>query len=264
VLRGPDLPSVADAEGTSDMGGPLRGELDISKDAYAQACVNFGRIGAETVLATIAARHAKNEVASPGGMVSLHFEGSLRLDRTLFGMGTATACAVSDWRDEELFWPGGSRLRAGDGDLRSPNGSALALGDQQRYGHAMSRLADRYDPIELNDIVVMLNTDGPIDAANAAGVKEGHTPTMVPAPPGLSPQPRRRTDGRRFGWQASQTVLVDQSCRELGLTAPQMNGHRNRSMERGHDIGTATERMGNRLREAVNGQRDPDYCEQLS
>jgi replication initiation protein RepC len=52
--------------------------------------VAFGRIGAVTVLATIAARHAKNEVASPGGllrrMVSLHFEGSLRLDRTLFGL----------------------------------------------------------------------------------------------------------------------------------------------------------------------------------
>jgi replication initiation protein RepC len=68
----------------------IQGELGISKDAYAQACVNFGRIGAVTVLATIAARHAKNEVASPGGllrrMVSLYFEGSLRLDRTLFGL----------------------------------------------------------------------------------------------------------------------------------------------------------------------------------
>jgi hypothetical protein len=35
-------------------------------------------------------------------------------------------------------------------------------------------------------------------------------------------------------------------------------------MEGGHGIGTATESMGNRLREAVNGQRQPDHCEQLS
>jgi len=68
----------------------IQSELGISRHAYGQACATFGRIGAVTVLATISARHARNEVASPGGMlrrmVERHFEGRLRLDRTLFGL----------------------------------------------------------------------------------------------------------------------------------------------------------------------------------
>ena len=45
--------------------------------------------------------------------------------------------------------------------------------------------------------MVMPNNNGSIDAANAAGIKEGRKPTMVPAPPAaspeLSPPPQRRT-----------------------------------------------------------------------
>jgi transposase len=45
--------------------------------------------------------------------------------------------------------------------------------------------------------VVMPNTNGPIETANAADIKVGHKPTTVPPPPAaspeLSPRPRRRT-----------------------------------------------------------------------
>ena len=45
--------------------------------------------------------------------------------------------------------------------------------------------------------MVMPNSDGPIDTANAAGPKEGRKSTTVPPPsaasPELSPRPRRRT-----------------------------------------------------------------------
>ena len=50
----------------------------------------LGEIEAVVVLATIAARHARGLVRSPGGllrrMVELHEGGELRLDRTLFGL----------------------------------------------------------------------------------------------------------------------------------------------------------------------------------
>ena len=57
---------------------------------WGQAYLILGREEAITALAAICARHAAGKVASPGGllrcMVELHGTGSLRLDRTLFGL----------------------------------------------------------------------------------------------------------------------------------------------------------------------------------
>ena len=39
--------------------------------------------------------------------------------------------------------------------------------------------------------MVMPNANGPIELTNAAGIKEGRKPTMVPAPPAASPNSRR-------------------------------------------------------------------------
>lgn len=68
----------------------IRSELGISQHAWGQACVVLGRTEAVTTLAAIAARHQAGEVKSPGGllrkMVELHQAGTLRLDRTLFGL----------------------------------------------------------------------------------------------------------------------------------------------------------------------------------
>ena len=65
-------------------------ELGVSKHAWGQACLMLGREPAVVALATIAARHARGLVQSPGGllrrMVELHEAGTLRLDRTLFGL----------------------------------------------------------------------------------------------------------------------------------------------------------------------------------
>src|SRR3954453_20832215 len=55
----------------------------------------------------------------------------------------------------------------------------------------------------------MPNTDGPIDAKNAAGNSEARKPTTVPAPsaasPELSPRPRRRT----FSATAKLRILAE-------------------------------------------------------
>jgi transposase len=57
--------------------------------------------------------------------------------------------------------------------------------------------------------VVMPNTDGPIDAKNAAGNSEARKPTTVPAPsaasPELSPRPQRRT----FSATAKLRILAE-------------------------------------------------------
>jgi len=64
--------------------------LGVSKHAWGQACVMLGQQAAVLALASIAARHARGLVQSPGGllrhMVKLHEDGTLRLDRTLFGL----------------------------------------------------------------------------------------------------------------------------------------------------------------------------------
>src|SRR3954471_9846520 len=57
--------------------------------------------------------------------------------------------------------------------------------------------------------MVMPNTDGPIDAKNAAGNSEARKPTTVPAPsaasPELSPRPQRRT----FSATAKLRILAE-------------------------------------------------------
>ena len=65
-------------------------DLGVSKHAWGQACVMLGPQAAVLALASIAARHTRGLVQSPGGllrrMVELHEAGLLRLDRTLFGL----------------------------------------------------------------------------------------------------------------------------------------------------------------------------------
>ena len=55
----------------------------------------LGQQAAVLALASIAARHARGLVQSPGGllrrMVELHEAGTLRLDRTLFGLADELA-----------------------------------------------------------------------------------------------------------------------------------------------------------------------------
>lgn len=68
----------------------VRGAIGISPHAWGQAWITLGGDGAITALAAICARHAAGQVKSPGGllrkMVELHGKGTLRLDRTLFGL----------------------------------------------------------------------------------------------------------------------------------------------------------------------------------
>jgi len=68
----------------------VRGAIGISPHAWGQAWITLGGDGAITALAAICARHAAGGVKSPGGllrkMVELHQKGTLRLDRTLFGL----------------------------------------------------------------------------------------------------------------------------------------------------------------------------------
>ncbi len=68
----------------------VRGAIGISPYAWGQAWIMLGGDGAITALAAICARHAAGQVKSPGGllrkMVELHQKGTLRLDRTLFGL----------------------------------------------------------------------------------------------------------------------------------------------------------------------------------
>jgi len=68
----------------------VRRNLGISLDAWRQAVAIFGTQDAIVVLAVIAAKHAALKVTSAGGlirrMVELHLAGTLRLDKTLFGL----------------------------------------------------------------------------------------------------------------------------------------------------------------------------------
>jgi len=68
----------------------VRSGLGISPYAWGQACITLGRQEATAALAAICARHADGKVKSPDGllrcMVELHGKGTLRLDRTLFGL----------------------------------------------------------------------------------------------------------------------------------------------------------------------------------
>jgi replication initiation protein RepC len=68
----------------------VRSGLGISPYAWGQACIVLGRQEAVVALAAICARHADGKVKSPDGllrcMVELHGKGTLRLDRTLFGL----------------------------------------------------------------------------------------------------------------------------------------------------------------------------------
>jgi len=72
----------------------VRSELKISQHAWGQACIVLGRMEATTAVAAIAAKHDAGLVRSPGGllrrMVEAHEEGTLRLDRTLFGLADRT------------------------------------------------------------------------------------------------------------------------------------------------------------------------------
>jgi replication initiation protein RepC len=68
----------------------VRGSLGISQHAYGQACAVLGRYEAATAIAAISAKSDMGLVRSPGGllrhMVDAHLGGTLRLDRTLFGL----------------------------------------------------------------------------------------------------------------------------------------------------------------------------------
>ena len=68
----------------------VRAALSVSPHAWGQAYLTLGREEAITALAAICARYATGKVASPDGllrcMVELHRKGSLKLDRTLFGL----------------------------------------------------------------------------------------------------------------------------------------------------------------------------------
>jgi replication initiation protein RepC len=80
-------PSWADI---SEAAYEIRSHLGISQHAYGQACQVLGRAGAATVIAAISAKNDAGSIRSPGGllrhMVDAHVSGSLRLDRTLFGL----------------------------------------------------------------------------------------------------------------------------------------------------------------------------------
>jgi len=68
----------------------VREHLGISQDAWAEACMTFGRWEAAVALAAITGRYNAGEVGSPGGllrkMIKLYNTGNLRLDRTLRGL----------------------------------------------------------------------------------------------------------------------------------------------------------------------------------
>ncbi len=68
----------------------VRSTLGISPHSWGQARILLGQEEAITALAAISARQATGKVRSPGGllrrMVELHQTGTLRLDRTLFGL----------------------------------------------------------------------------------------------------------------------------------------------------------------------------------
>lgn len=67
--------------------------LGISTHAWGQACVTFGRYTAAVIVAVIAAKTDRNLVRQPGGllraMIERHQNGTLHLDRTLYGLADA-------------------------------------------------------------------------------------------------------------------------------------------------------------------------------
>jgi len=73
----------------------VREHLGISQDAWAEACMTFGRWEAAVALAAITGRYNAGEVRSPGGllrqMIKLYNTGDLRLDRTLRGLAARYA-----------------------------------------------------------------------------------------------------------------------------------------------------------------------------
>ena len=64
--------------------------LEISQDAWGEACLAFGRWEAAVAVAAITGRHLQGKVDCPGGllrhMIKLYNKGELRLDRTLRGL----------------------------------------------------------------------------------------------------------------------------------------------------------------------------------
>lgn len=69
--------------------------LEISQDAWGEACLAFGRWEAAVAVAAITGRHLQGKVDSPGGllrhMIKLYNKGELRLDRTLRGLAARLA-----------------------------------------------------------------------------------------------------------------------------------------------------------------------------
>src|SRR5271166_3320882 len=67
----------------------------------------------------------------------------------------------------------------------------------------------------------MPNNNGSIDAANAAGIKEGRKPTMVPAPPAVSPELSPRPQRRTFSAAAKLRILeeTDRAADTGGIAA---------------------------------------------
>jgi len=69
--------------------------LEISQDAWGEACLAFGRWEAAVAVAAITGRHLQGKVDSPGGllrhMIKLYNKGELRLDRTLHGLAARLA-----------------------------------------------------------------------------------------------------------------------------------------------------------------------------
>lgn len=70
----------------------LSGSLAISSHAWRQACSVMGRYEAAVAICVIAAKTRKGKVRSPGGllraMIERHLEGTLALDRTLYGLAS--------------------------------------------------------------------------------------------------------------------------------------------------------------------------------
>src|SRR5271166_2791252 len=67
----------------------------------------------------------------------------------------------------------------------------------------------------------MPNNNGSIDAANAAGIKEGRKPTTVPAPPAASPELSPRPQRRTFSAAAKLRILeeTDRAADTGGIAA---------------------------------------------
>jgi transposase len=69
--------------------------------------------------------------------------------------------------------------------------------------------------------VVMPNTDGPIETANAAGPKVSRKPTTVPLPPAASPELSPRPQRRTFSAAAKLRILeeTDRAADTGGIAA---------------------------------------------